>query len=533
MLFHKYLVSNEYCKLKKPKLNKIISKNKVLFMYEINSYNIYNLNWLYEMFYWNNKKIITENLKDYLTPLSLTIWYLDSIYKLPKSALYSFDIKKENIKYISEILKDKYNIDTIIKLENKDKVAFYIKNSSNNAFSGVVKPYILPSLQYKLKSQHNKLTLWNQSNFNYNLFNSLNYRNYSTGVKDQKYTAKYKKEYELSIIQKEALIGIISKTLIPSRLYSTSVKDTLFNNNKLSKLDGYFIAGFTDGEGCFRVRISKSNERKTGWMVEPIFQIGLHKKDLVILQLIQKAWDGIGSISSMGKEGVMFKVSSIKNLNEIIIPYFMKYSLLTSKQVDFELLKKVVDIINRKEHLTIEGIRKIVAIRASMNLGLSNELQVAFPDVKPVPRPSTNENKIEDPNWLAGFINGEGSFFIDVYKSKTNKIGSAVRLKFLISQHKRDINIMKSLPDYLGCGQYVLASSDYKHGEYIISKLSDINEKIIPFLTKYPIIGNKSLDFEDFCKASVILKNKEHLTLEGLKKIKTLKSGMNRGRICE
>jgi hypothetical protein len=100
----------------------------------------------------------------------------------------------------------------------------------------------------------------------------------------------------------------------------------------------------------------------------------------------------------MGKEGVMFKVSSIKNLNEIIIPYFMKYSLLTSKQVDFELLKKVVDIMNRKEHLTIEGIRKIVAIRASMNLGLSNELQVAFPDVKPVPRPSTNENKIEDPN---------------------------------------------------------------------------------------------------------------------------------------
>jgi hypothetical protein len=100
----------------------------------------------------------------------------------------------------------------------------------------------------------------------------------------------------------------------------------------------------------------------------------------------------------MGKEGVMFKVSSIKNLNEIIIPYFMKYPLLTSKQVDFELLKKIVDLMNQKEHLTIEGIQKIVAIKASMNLGLSDELLVAFPDVKPVSRPSTNENKIEDPN---------------------------------------------------------------------------------------------------------------------------------------
>ena len=327
------------------------------------------------------------------------------------------------------------------------------------------------------------------------------------------------------IKNKEALIEIIFKSLTPSRLYSTSVKYTLFNNNNLllPNLDGNFIAGFTDGEGCFRVTISKSNERKTGWMVEPIFQIGLHKKDLAILQLIQKAWGGIGSISSMGKEGVMFKVSSIKNLNEIIIPYFMQYTLLTSKQVDFELLKKVVDLMNQKEHLTIEGIQKIVAIKASMNLGLSDELLVAFPDVKPVSRPWINENKIKDPNWLAGFISGEGSFFFEIYESKT-RIGSAVRLKFLISQHKRDINIMKSLPDYLGCGQYVLAPSGYNHGEYIVSKLSDINEKIIPFLTKYPIIGNKALDFKDFCKASAALKNKGHLTLPGLKKFKHLKA---------
>lgn len=71
----------------------------------------------------------------------------------------------------------------------------------------------------------------------------------------------------------------------------------------------------------------------------------------------------------------------------------MKYPLLTSKQVDFELLKKVVDLMNQKEHLTIEGIQKIVSIKASMNLGLSEELLVAFPDVKPVLRPSTIEKK--------------------------------------------------------------------------------------------------------------------------------------------
>jgi len=62
----------------------------------------------------------------------------------------------------------------------------------------------------------------------------------------------------------ELFLGIMFKSQIHYRSYNTSIKDTLFNNNKLFKLNGNFIAGFTDGEGCFRVRISKSNERKTG-----------------------------------------------------------------------------------------------------------------------------------------------------------------------------------------------------------------------------------------------------------------------------
>ena len=45
------------------------------------------------------------------------------------------------------------------------------------------------------------------------------------------------------------------------------------------------------------------------------------------------------------------------------------------------------EIIERHEHLTLEGLRKIVAIRASMNRGLSDKLKLAFPDVVPVERP--------------------------------------------------------------------------------------------------------------------------------------------------
>ena len=51
-----------------------------------------------------------------------------------------------------------------------------------------------------------------------------------------------------------------------------------------------------------------------------------------------------------------------------------------------------------KEHLTPEGLRKIVAIKASMNLGLSEKLKSAFPDVVPVPRPIVEPSKTIDPH---------------------------------------------------------------------------------------------------------------------------------------
>jgi hypothetical protein len=43
----------------------------------------------------------------------------------------------------------------------------------------------------------------------------------------------------------------------------------------------------------------------------------------------------------------------------------------------------------------------------------------------------------------------------------------------------------------------------------------------------------KALDFADFCEVAELIKNKVHLTSEGLKKIHIIKAGMNRGRRLE
>lgn len=46
-----------------------------------------------------------------------------------------------------------------------------------------------------------------------------------------------------------------------------------------------------------------------------------------------------------------------------------------------------------------------------MNNDLSHELKVAFPNITPVQRPLIITNEIPDPNWLAGFTDGDRSFF--------------------------------------------------------------------------------------------------------------------------
>ena len=64
----------------------------------------------------------------------------------------------------------------------------------------------------------------------------------------------------------------------------------------------------------------------------------------------------------------------------------------------------------------------------------------------------------------------------------------------------------------------------------MVTKFSDITEKLIPLLQNYFTIGEKHKDFHDCCQVSYMIKEKEHLTKNGLEKIKKIKAGMNTGR---
>ena len=217
------------------------------------------------------------------------------------------------------------------------------------------------------------------------------------------------------------------------------------------------------------------------------------------MEHIKYSLGGVGNIANLGKDGILYQVTSLQDLTNVIIPHFDKYPLITQKKADFELFKRVVDIMNRKGHLSSEGLQEIVNIRASLNLGLSDVLKAAFPNTNLATRPLDQDQEIKDPNWLSGFACAEECFFIDIAKSSSHKSGFRIQLKFKITQHSRDKQLMKNLVSYFGVGQYYPYSTR-EAGDFFVRGFSDITQKIIPFFDKYPIVGAKALDYADFLR---------------------------------
>lgn len=307
------------------------------------------------------------------------------------------------------------------------------------------------------------------------------------------------------------------------RLYSTT--------NIQPKIDPYWVTGFCDGESCFSLKVFKKSTSKVGWGVIPNFSIQLHIKDVILLRRLHSFF-GVGTIYvKENNNTVTYAVQSLRDITNIIIPHFDKYPLITNKKADYLLFKQGINLLNLKAHFGLDGLREILSIKAAMNTeNLSDMLKSHFPNIIPIKRPEVSFECIPNPYWFTGFVDAEGNFFADTSKARAND-SFYTQISFSLSQHVRDELLFTKFIDYLGCGRIVKASKRPNGVLFIVNKFTDIQTKVIPFFHNYPLLGVKSMDYIDFCEIAKIIDNKSHLTPEGLKKIRSLKSGMNSGRI--
>jgi len=134
------------------------------------------------------------------------------------------------------------------------------------------------------------------------------------------------------------------------------------------------------------------------------------------------------------------------------------------------------------------------------------------------------------PWFITGLSDAEGCFDFSISNSKTINTGFSVKPRFRITAHKRDIVLLYMVKEYFNCGN--ISKIDVKDClDYTVSDQNSIFNIIIPFFNKYPLRGTKHLDYLDWLKGLKIVKNKGHLTIEGLCEIRLIKTNSNTGRL--
>ena len=138
---------------------------------------------------------------------------------------------------------------------------------------------------------------------------------------------------------------------------------------RISQEIGFYIAGFSDGEGSFNISIRKHPGYKLGWKTSLTFNVAQKgKKSLEILKnvfecgYVRKRWDNLH----------YFEIVEFDKIINRVIPFFERFRLKSEKADDFEIFKKVAHLMQKSAHLNINGIIKILKLREPMNYGGKN-----------------------------------------------------------------------------------------------------------------------------------------------------------------
>lgn len=131
-------------------------------------------------------------------------------------------------------------------------------------------------------------------------------------------------------------------------------------------LDPQWVMGFVDGEGCFHVSILKQDSMRLKKQVLPEFTVVQHERNIKVLYAL-KSYFKCGVVRINHGDRWAYRVRGHSNLFSIIVPYFEEHKLKTTKRLDFEIFRDVVQMMEKGEHLTLQGLGIIEKCADRMN----------------------------------------------------------------------------------------------------------------------------------------------------------------------
>jgi hypothetical protein len=155
-------------------------------------------------------------------------------------------------------------------------------------------------------------------------------------VKEQRVDGSWRNKFLINSLLRCTLMGfernyqvkILSKQLNKNNFFTSAYAQVQF-----TRLDPLFLTGFCDAEASVNVfiYIDKRIKGRIGWVVKPSFQISLHSRDINLLLLLQEFFTCGDIVSKNTRSEKSFRVDSLNDLTNIIIPHFEKYPFLSPK----------------------------------------------------------------------------------------------------------------------------------------------------------------------------------------------------------
>ena len=134
--------------------------------------------------------------------------------------------------------------------------------------------------------------------------------------------------------------------------------------------------------------------------------------------------------------------------------------------------------------------------------------------------------------YVAGLTDGEGCYFVNIWKTPAYRAGAQVQMHFHIKMQERDRKLLERMRNTLKCGEvYFQKERRSNHCQcyrYTVSSRKDIVSKVIPFFETYPLhTVTKRASLKIFCRIVRLLERDVHKTAKGIEIIRALKKQMN------
>jgi LAGLIDADG endonuclease len=130
-------------------------------------------------------------------------------------------------------------------------------------------------------------------------------------------------------------------------------------------------------------------------------------------------------------------------------------------------------------------------------------------------------------SYIAGYVDGEGSFSVSVQRNPTCRVGFQLVPEFHVSQNGDRAQVLQLIQERLGCGRIRPNSRRDQALVFVVRNRHDLLKHVIPFFERNPILSTKRADFEKFASIVRELALGHHRTDAGFRRLLELALSMN------